>query len=61
MLEGDARKAVVVAYQERKQENLSHPLLSESIPFGLLPHIQARLLARTLRGDTPEYLPYLVR
>jgi CRISPR-associated protein Cas1 len=61
LLEGDARKAVVVAYQERKQESLSHPLLSEAIPFGLLPHIQARLLARTLRGDTAEYLPYLVR
>ncbi|MER2602895.1 MAG: type I-C CRISPR-associated endonuclease Cas1c [Candidatus Competibacter phosphatis] len=60
LLEGDARKAVVVAYQERKQEKLSHPLLSEAIPFGLLPHIQARLLARTLRGDTAEYLPYLV-
>ena len=61
LLDGDARKAVVVAYQERKQENLSHPLLSESVPMGLLPHIQARLLARTLRGDTAEYLPYLVR
>lgn len=61
LLEGDARKAVLVAYQERKQESLSHPLLSESLPFGLLPHVQARLLARTLRGDTDEYLPYLVR
>ena len=61
LLEGDARKTVLVAYQERKQENLSHPLLSETLPLGLLPHVQARLLARTLRGDTPEYLPYLVR
>ena len=61
LLEGDARKTVLVAYQERKQENISHPLLSESLPFGLLPHVQARLLARTLRGDTDEYLPYLVR
>jgi CRISPR-associated protein Cas1 len=61
LLEGDARKTVLVAYQERKQENLTHPLLSEPVPFGLLPHLQARLLARTLRGDTAEYLPYLVR
>ncbi len=61
LLEGEARKTVLVAYQERKQENLSHPLLAESVPWGLLPHIQARLLARTLRGDTAEYLPYLVR
>lgn len=61
LLEDDARKTVLVAYQERKQEQTSHPLLAESLPFGLLPHIQARLLARTLRGDTDEYLPYLVR
>ncbi len=61
LLEGDARKAVVVAYQERKQENLSHPLLTEALPLGLLPLIQARLLARTLRGDADEYIPYLVR
>ena len=61
LLEGDARKAVLVAYQERKQEALTHPLLAETVPFGLLPHVQARLLARTLRGDTDQYLPYLVR
>ena len=60
LLEDDARKTVLVAYQERKQENTSHPLLSEPLPFGLLPHVQARLLARTLRGDSDEYLPYLV-
>lgn len=61
LLEGDARKTVLVAYQERKQENLSHPLLAEPVPLGLLPHIQARMLARTLRGDVAEYLPYLLR
>lgn len=61
MLQGDARKAVLVAYQERKQENLSHALLKEPVPLGLVPHIQARLLARTLRGDIPDYLPFLVR
>ncbi|GHT96571.1 CRISPR-associated endonuclease Cas1 1 [Betaproteobacteria bacterium] len=61
LLEGDARKTVLVAYQERKQENLSHPLLQESTPLGLLPYLQARLLARTLRGDLPEYPPFLMR
>lgn len=61
LLEADARKTVLVAYQERKQEALSHPLLAEPVPMGLLPHIQARLLARTLRGDAGEYLPYLQR
>lgn len=38
---------------------MKHPLLEEAVPVGLLPHIQARLLARTLRGDLPEY-PALV-
>lgn len=61
LLEGEARKTVLIAYQERKQESISHPLLSEALPFGLLPHVQARLLARTLRGDVAEYLPFLVR
>ena len=61
LLDGDARKVVLVAYQERKQESLAHPLLTETLPLGLLPHVQARLLARTLRGDADQYLPYLVR
>lgn len=55
------RKAVVVAWQERKQEEISHPLLDEPVALGLLPQLQARLLARTLRGDMDEYLPFLCR
>ena len=61
MLEGDARKAVLVAYQEKKQESLSHPLLNEPVPIGLLPHVQARLLARTVRGDAESYVPFLLK
>jgi CRISPR-associated protein Cas1 len=61
LLADDVRKTVLVAYQERKQENLSHPLLTQPVPLGLLPHLQARLLARTLRGDMTDYLPFLVR
>ena len=61
MLEGDARKTVLVAYQEKKQESLSHPLLNEPVPVGLLPHIQARLLARTIRGDAESYVPFLLK
>jgi CRISPR-associated protein Cas1 len=57
-LEPEARKAVVVAYQERKQEELSHPLLAEAVPLGLVPLVQARLLARHLRGEAPTYLPF---
>ena len=55
------RKAVVVAWQERKQEEISHPLLEEPVALGLLPQLQARLLARTLRGDMDDYLPFLLR
>lgn len=56
-----ARKAVVVAYQERKREELSHPLLENPVALGLVPLIQARLLARTIRGDMDQYLPFVVR
>ncbi len=44
-LDGDARKAVVVAYQERKQEQITHPLLGTKISIGLLPQLQARFMA----------------
>jgi CRISPR-associated protein Cas1 len=61
LLEGDARKAVVVAYQERKQEEISHPLLAQAVPLGLLPLVQARLLARAIRGETEGYVPFVMR
>lgn len=61
LLEGDARKAVVVAWQERKQEEITHPLLEQAIPLGIIPLVQARLLARSLRGEMPEYLPFILR
>lgn len=61
LLEGDARRAVVVAYQERKQEEITHPLLETKMPIGLLPQIQARLLARHIRGETETYFPFLAR
>ena len=58
-LQGDARKAVVVAYQERKKDEITHPLLAQSLPLGLVPLVQARLLARALRDDTMPYLPFV--
>ncbi len=62
MLEGDARRAVVVAYQERKQEEILHPLLETKTPLGLLPQLQARLLARAIRGEVADgYIPFLTR
>jgi CRISPR-associated protein Cas1 len=52
------RKTVLVAYQKRKEEELVHPFLKEKITVGLLPHVQARLLARWLRGDLDAYPPF---
>ncbi|QJD29546.1 type I-C CRISPR-associated endonuclease Cas1c [Methylococcus geothermalis] len=61
LLNDKGRKTVITAYQERKQETLTHPLLQQDTPIGLLPHIQARLLARFLRQDVRAYVPYLQR
>jgi CRISPR-associated protein Cas1 len=61
LLNDDGRETVIVAYQERKQETITHPVLDQEIEIGLLPHAQARILARHLRGDLDEYVPYLLR
>ena len=60
-LQGDGRKTVVIAYQERKQEEVTHPLLDKKVPIGLLPMLQARFMARTIRGEMEGYLPFLIR
>lgn len=60
-LTDDARKMLLIAYQERKQNEILHPYLQEKVPIGLLPHCQALLLARHLRGDTEFYPPYLAK
>lgn len=52
-----ARKLVVSAWQERKQEIVTHPLLASTMRVGMLPHAQARVLARTLRGEMECYIP----
>ncbi|GAU09433.1 type I-C CRISPR-associated endonuclease Cas1c [Desulfoplanes formicivorans] len=55
----DARKTLLVAYQNRKQEEVMHPFLREKMTIGMLWHIQARLLARHLRGDLDAYPPFV--
>jgi CRISP-associated protein Cas1 len=57
----DARKTLISAYQKRKQEEMTHPFLGEKMTVGLLPHIQAQLLARYLRGDISEYPPFYTK
>lgn len=61
MLGDKGRRAVVTAWQERKQEEVTHPLTENKIPIGLLPFIQARFIARTIRGEMEGYLPYLAK
>lgn len=60
-MDDDTRKAVLVAWQKRKQEELIHPFLQEKIKIGLLPHVQATLMARFLRGNLEGYPPFLWR
>lgn len=60
-LRDDSRKIVLQAWQERKQDQVLHPFLDENITVGLLPQIQARLLARYLRGDIDAYPAYLIK
>lgn len=60
-LQPDARKAVVVAFQERKKEEIIHPLLAQSLSLGLVPLVQARLLARSVREDGAPYMPFVAR
>lgn len=61
MLNDSGRRAVVTAWQERKQEEITHPLLGIKVPIGIVPFVQARLMARTVRGEMDGYLPYLPR
>jgi CRISPR-associated protein Cas1 len=61
MLNETGRRALVTAWQERKQEEITHPTLETKVPLAALPFIQARILARTLRGDLEGYLPYLAK
>jgi len=54
----DGRKAFLTAYQEKKREQITHPFLNEKLPWGLVPYVQALLLARYLRGDLDGYPPF---
>jgi len=60
-MDDKTRKGVIVAWQARKADELTHPFLNEKVTLGLLPHVQARLLARHLRGDLDAYPPFFWR
>ena len=53
------RRQIIQAYQLRKQETLTHPILGQQLRVGQMPFIQARILARHLRGDLPDYTPFV--
>ncbi|PSJ80692.1 type I-C CRISPR-associated endonuclease Cas1c [Neisseria iguanae] len=60
-IKADTRKLIFQTLQAKKQEKIIHPYLQEEVEIGLLPYIQAMLLARHLRGDLAEYPPFLMR
>lgn len=55
----EGRRKIITAYQTRKQDTLTHPLLQQEFRYGQLYLVQARILARYLRGDIPEYYPFV--
>jgi CRISPR-associated protein Cas1 len=61
LLTDNGRRTVITAYQKRKESEVQHRVLKQSVPLGLAPHVQARLLARHLRGELDVYPPFLYR
>lgn len=59
LLNAEGRKVFFNAWQTRKKEKITHPFLKEKMEWGLVPYVQALLLARTIRGDLDEYPPFL--
>jgi CRISP-associated protein Cas1 len=59
LLSDEARKTVLVAYQERKRDSVQHAFLNDTVELGLFPSVQAQLLARHLRGDLDAYPAFL--
>ena len=58
LLNDEGRRTFLDAWQRRKRETITHPFLDEKIAWGLVPYVQALLLARTLRGDLEVYPPF---
>ncbi len=61
LINEEARKSILTAWQKRKRDKITHPFLCEKIEVGLIPYVQALLLSRYLRGDLDEYPPYLMK
>lgn len=61
VMDDDTRKVLLTAWQQRKKEEITHPFLNEKIPIGLLPYVQATLLARYMRNDLDDYPVFLIQ
>lgn len=59
LMTDDGRRTFLQAWQKRKDDVIRHPFLEEKVEWGLLPYVQALLLARYLRGDLDTYPPFL--
>ena len=59
LLTDDGRRRFLQAWQEKKRDSLTHPFLGEKLNWGMVPYLQALLLARCLRGDLEDYPPFL--
>lgn len=61
LLTEDGRKKFLSLWQQKKKEEIVHPFLQEKVEWGLLPYVQAMLLAKYIRGDIDEYPPFIWR
>ena len=61
MLTDKGRKTFITAWQNRKRETINHPYLNEKVEIGLLPYVQAMMLARYIRKDLDDYPVFLIK
>lgn len=59
VMDGDTKRVFLTMWQERKKEQIKHPFINEKVEWGMVPYVQALLLARYIRGDLDEYPPLL--
>lgn len=61
LMTDDGRRKILKYWQDRKKEIITHPFIDEKIEIGLIPYVQAQLLSKYIRGELPEYYPFLIR
>lgn len=61
LMTDEGRKKILKYWQDRKKEIITHPFLNEKIEIGLIPYVQSQLLSKFIRGDLPEYYPFLIK